>query len=177
MGSDKPVIHNEPPGRLAKAYDEIMQHAGAIFERARSDAIPQAQHLLEAARDKAIAAGDLTREEADKVVDYIARDLGHAAVYMEKYQRDITDWLRFDIALLERGLAQTFGKMADHTREVLDDFALRADLAGWKTGEVVGPGTLHCKNCRQTLHFHQTGHIPPCPRCQHTVFDREHEPG
>ncbi len=177
MGSDKPVIHDEPQGRLAKAYDHIMQHAGAIVDRARSDAMPQAKHLLEAARDKAVEAGDLTREEADKLLDYIARDLGHAAVYMEKYERDFSDWLRFDIALLERGIAHSFAKVADHTRGVIDDFAVRADVAGWKTGEVVGPGTLHCKNCRQTLHFHKTGHIPPCPQCQHTAFDREHELG
>ncbi|MDH5595020.1 MAG: zinc ribbon-containing protein, partial [Gammaproteobacteria bacterium] len=42
----------------------------------------------------------------------------------------------------------------------------------WHTGEVVGVGTLRCKACGELLHFHATGHIPPCPKCQKTVFNR-----
>lgn len=163
--------------RLVKAYDQMMEHATAALEHTRSDTLPNLRHLLEAARDKTIEMGELTREEADKVMEFIHRDLGHAAVYMEANRRELSDWLRFDIQLLEQGLAKVFGQMVDHTREALDDLAVRADSIGWKTGEIVGPGTLHCKNCQQLLHFHKTGHIPPCPKCKHTHYEREHEVG
>jgi polyhydroxyalkanoate synthesis regulator phasin len=177
MQAEKHDRQHELRERLVKAYDQMMDHATSALEHARSDTVPGIKNLLEAARDKTVEMGDLTREEADKVIGYIHRDLEHAAEYMEENRRELSDWLRFDIQLLEQRVAKVFGRMVDHTREILDEFAVRADSAGWKTGEVVGPGTLHCKNCRQVLHFHKTGHIPPCPKCKHTLYEREHEIG
>jgi len=177
MATEKHTKQHELPDRLANAYDQMMEHASFALDRARNDSVPSIKHLLNAARDEVVAAGDLTLEEADKVIGYIRRDLGHAAVYMETYRREFSDWLRFDIQLLERRVAEVFSMMVDHTRETLDEFAMRADSIGWKTGEIVGPGTLHCKNCNQLLHFHKTGHIPPCPKCKHSLYVREHEVG
>jgi len=177
MHEEKQDKQDELRDRLIKAYDQMMEHATAAMEHTRNDTIPGIRHLLEAARDKTVEMGDLTREEADKVIGYIHRDLEHAAGYMEENRQELSDWLRFDIGLLEQRLAKMFGAMVDHTREVLDEFAVRADSIGWKTGEIVGPGTLHCKNCQQVLHFHKTGHIPPCPKCKHTHFARDHEVG
>ena len=33
MASDKPVVHDELPGRLAKAYDQMLERAGAEASR------------------------------------------------------------------------------------------------------------------------------------------------
>ncbi len=168
---------HELPDRLANAYDQMMEHASLALDRARNDSAPSIKHLLKAARDEVVATGDLTRDEANKVMGYIRRDLGHAAEYVETYRQELSDWLRFDIQLLEQRIADVLSTMVDHTRATLNEFAVRADSIGWKTGEIVGPGTLHCKICNQLLYFHKTGHIPPCPKCKHTVFIREHELG
>jgi hypothetical protein len=177
MQAEEHDKRDEVQERLVKAYDQMMDHAMSALDHTRNDTIPSVKHLLEVARDKTVEMGDLTREEADKIRDFIHRDLEHAARYMEKSQSELSDWLRFDIQLLEQRLATVFGAMVDHTREILDEFAVKADSVGWKTGEIVGPGTLHCKNCRQVIHFHKSGHIPPCPKCKHTQFEREHEVG
>ncbi len=170
-------LSRELSARLSKAYDEIMHHASAAIGHVRNDTLPGVRHVLDGARDKVVAMGSVTSKEADKVTGYIQRDLVHAAEYLESTRRDLSDWLRFDIELLEQGVAQALRTMVDHTRETLDELAATADAIGWKTGEIVGPGTLHCKNCRQVLHFHATGHVPPCPKCKHTLFARDHEIG
>ncbi len=177
MQAEKNDKQHELQERLVKAYDKMMEHATSALEHTRNDTIPNIQHLLEDARDKMVDLGELTREEADKVIGYVHRDLEHAAGYMEKNRRELSDWLRFDSQLIEQRVAKVFGAMVDHTREVLDEFAVRAESVGWKTGEIVSPGTLHCKSCHQVLHFYKTGHIPPCPKCKHTVYEREHEVG
>lgn len=177
MQQEKHDKRSELQERLVRAYDQMMDHATSALARAREDTLPSIKHVLEAARDRTVEVGDLTREEADKVIDYIRRDLDHAAVYMEANRRNLSDWLKFDVQLLEQRLADTLSTMVDHTREALDEISIQADVIGWKTGEIVGPGTLHCKNCQQVLHFHETGHIPPCPKCKHTHYQREHEVG
>jgi rubrerythrin len=167
--------HSEVQQRLVKAYDEMMAHAKSAIEHAREETLPPLQHVLEAARDKAVEMGEVTLEEAEKVSGYLYRDLEHAARYMREERQELSDWLRFDIKLVEQRLAGVLTTMVDHTREVLDEFAVQADAMGWKTGEIVGPGTLRCRACRQELHFHETGHVPPCPKCKRTHFSRVHD--
>jgi len=167
--------NDELSQRLTRAYAEILEHAHDALEQAREETLPNLRSLLEVARKKAVHVGQVSRDDAEKVAEYIHRDIVHAAVYLESGQRNLSDWLRFDIQKIERRGAQVLATMVDHTRETLDDLANTADSLGWKTGEVVGPGTLHCKNCGQALHFHEAGHIPPCPKCHHAMFARDHD--
>ena len=51
----------------------------------------------------------------------------------------------------------------------------QAELAGYHTGEITGPGTLVCDNCGEELHFHKPSRIPPCPKCKGTSFHRKRE--
>ena len=61
--------------------------------------------------------------------------------------------------------------LAETTRSRLDELAERARKVGeWHTGEITGVGILECKGCGEKLHFKTAGHIPPCPKCQGTVF-------
>jgi len=61
----------------------------------------------------------------------------------------------------------------DKTTIELDQLKARADRLGeWHTGEITGPGTLVCSACNELIHFHKTGHIPPCPKCHATIYKR-----
>lgn len=158
--------------RLVAAYDRMMERARDLLHKAREGALPSLQQRLEEARDKAVELGELTREEAQSVADHLRRDLRDAAEHMESTEKELGDWLRFDLELIEDRIAELFSHMVDHTRAELDRLALEAEIRGWHSGEISGPGTLYCANCGQELHFHATGRIPPCPSCHATAFHR-----
>ena len=69
----------------------------------------------------------------------------------------------------------------DFSRDDLDIFATELNLTAeqareasfYHTGEVTGPGTLVCVECGKELHFHKAGHIPPCPGCRGTRYQRQ----
>ncbi len=161
--------------RMARAYDQMMEQAKKALEHAREGHIPSLQELLDAARDKTVELGELTMEEAQKVSDYLKRDLEDAAKNWQENQQQLSEWLRFDMELVEDRLRDMFAMMVDHTQQTLEQFAEQANAVGWHTGEIVGPGTLICEHCGEELHFHKTGHIPPCPKCHQTVFRRVRE--
>ena len=147
-----------------------------MLERARS-AMTQigkgASHSLETAMEKATELDELSREEAEQISDYVRRDLHDAADFINESGSELRDWLRFDLEVVEQSLAEMFAQMVDHTREELDKLEQRANAVGeWRTGEIVGIGTLECKGCGEHLHFHHTGHIPPCPKCHGTTYRR-----
>ncbi len=157
---------------LIDAYNRMLERTRKAMDEMREETLPSMVHFVEVARDKAVEMGELTREEAQKVSDYIRRDIQDAAHYIDENKEELGAWFRFDVSLIEERIADMFAVMVDHTRTELDKLAKTAEAVGWHTGEIVGPGTLECSSCGQHLHFHKTGHIPPCPKCKATQFKR-----
>lgn len=155
--------------KLSDAYDKMLLRTRETMDKAEKGL----GEALEMAMQKASDLGELTREEADLIGIYIMRDLEDAAKFVDKSGKELRDWLRFDINVVENALLDIFSNMVDHTREALEELKERANALGeWHTGEVVGIGTLQCKSCGEEMHFHKTSHIPPCPKCHGTRFRR-----
>lgn len=161
--------------RLNNAYHKMLERVRENLRETVQDAAPRVKKLIDSARDNAIELGELTREEAEKVGDYLRRDLHDAAEYMQTTRKELADWLRFDLELVEDRLLDMFSHVTDATRIELDKLAQNAEMAEWHTGEITSPGTLRCDGCDHDLHFHNVGHIPPCPACHGTMFHRVHE--
>jgi polyhydroxyalkanoate synthesis regulator phasin len=158
---------------LTHAYEKMMERVGTLLEQAENDALPALRQTIAHAKDKAVELGELSREEAEKIGEYLIRDVQDAARYLADNEGDLGDWLQFDLQLIEQRLWDLFSRAADRTRLELQQ--LEADalaLGEYHTGEVTGPGTLICSECSKTVHFHAPGRIPPCPKCHGTVFRR-----
>ncbi|MCF6235074.1 MAG: zinc ribbon-containing protein [Gammaproteobacteria bacterium] len=159
--------------KLVHAYNRMLERVKALIDQAEKETSPAVQKALQAAREKAVELGEVTQEEANKVSDYLKRDLDDAAHYLKQTESQLSEWFKFELELIEIKVLELFSSMADHTREELDKLSERArKQSEWRTGEVTGIGTLHCVDCGQEMHFHSTGHIPPCPKCHKTVFKR-----
>lgn len=164
--------------KLVQAYNRMMERIKAAIEHAEKESLPNLQHNIEAAKQKAVELGELTREEAEKIGSYIKRDLHDAAQYVSDTGKELASWFRFDLELIEQRALDLFSQMVDKTRLELDKLGLRAkeatarNMDEWHTGEVTGVGTLRCTGCGQLMHFHATGHIPPCAKCHATTFQR-----
>ena len=154
------MTKSDNSNRLASGYQKLMEF---LHEK------PQIDHALERLSEW----GELTREEVEKIGDYLKRDVEDAANFMDTNSKELKDWLSYDFYMIEGTLGETFSKMVDETRKTLNDFEQEASRIGeWHTGEVVGLGTFECKKCGEVIHFHKPGHMPPCPKCHASKYRR-----
>lgn len=168
---------NEPDLRhkLEEAYEHMLDVAKEFVVNTRESSGPVIQEALKEAREKASEISELTAEEIDKLSSYIEKDLTEAADFMQQQEKELSDWLRLDILLIEKFLLEKFSSLADRTRIELAQLSINADVYGeWHTGEILSMGVLRCEACGEELHFEKPGHIPPCPKCHATKFKRLH---
>ena len=158
--------------KLEQAYEKMVERVHNLWDSG------EGQHSLKQAilhaRDKAEELQEITREDANKVADYVSRDLHEMGSYLHETGEELRDWFRFDVGLIGDRILEKLISVADKTR--LELAALQEhnrEASQWHTGEITGPGTLICRQCGEQLHFKKTGHIPPCPKCHKTEFKRE----
>ena len=164
---------SHPTDRLVAAYNRMMERMKSAIEEAGEQALPTLEENLRKAQEKAVELGELTREEAEKIAGYIKRDMEDAARYLEESGSELREWFRVDLELIEDRLLEMMMAVADRTQLELAEFQKEiTEGPPYHTGEITGPGLLRCTSCGEELHFHHTGHIPPCPRCRGTIFRR-----
>jgi NAD-dependent SIR2 family protein deacetylase len=142
-----------------------------------ADLVQEGRKTLDDALKKASAelssGGDYTKEKADKIAEYLRRDLeefGSRANKAGETMLDATEPHRI-VAGVQSGLARLLTTAAD----ALGEWAEKSEKGlAYKTGEVTSPGTLTCKGCGKELHFKSTVRIPPCPQCHKTEFRKSY---
>ncbi len=162
---------------LLQTYHSMLDSIKSLWHTAEEKALPTLKENLEKAAEKAAEVGELTREEIDKLSDYIERDLEEAADYLAENGRELKNLLETDLEFAEMEFAEKFLELADTTRLQLDALAEQARQVGvWHTGEISNVGILYCTHCGEALHFNKPGHIPPCPKCKGTEFKKVFTP-
>jgi hypothetical protein len=164
----------DPVDRMVAAYEVMLERIHEAADTAEKKGVPWLREALAGAREKAVELEELTREEADKVSRYVERDLRDAANFLADTGQEFRDWVSFDWRLVQNRMLDMFAGMADQTSQALRGFAEQAREASlYHTGEITAPGVLECTACGEELHFAKTGHIPPCPKCNATRFQRK----
>jgi rubrerythrin len=152
------------------AYNDIVKH---LYET-MDDALHTLGEALEISTEKASKNSDLSKEELDKVSGYVKRDVETAARDLPAGQDDkeLAEWFKFDIALIENFALDAFMSAADKTRVQLAEIEERAKVHKYQSGEITVPGTFICDNCGKEIAFKTTSEIPVCPVCHATTFVR-----
>jgi len=155
--------------KLIEAYNNMLHRIADSLSSAGDKLKPTLDESLE----EAAALNELGREEIDTISGYLRRDVEAAAQWMAEDGQELADWLRFDVEQVEARALEAFTQLADSTTLELKQLEQQANAVGeWHTGEITGIGTLVCMKCDEELHFHKTGHIPPCPKCHGSRFKR-----
>ena len=158
--------------RLPEAYEHMVERAAAAFGDTEKTKVTL-QKVFEEVKNKAVELGELTREEAEQVADFVQHDVHDMARNISEKERDFADWLRLDILLIEKPLLKRVTRLVEVAGQELKH-AVKEPMhpLDWHTGEVTGIGSLVCHSCGEEIHFHQAGHIPPCPKCSGSHFQR-----
>ncbi len=161
--------------RQRSGYEQMLQRVAESLDSAGDEARPRLRQALDDARRRAVELGELGRDEAERVAEYLRRDIEEAGRFLANpaTDNDLRGWFRIDLALLESWLYDRFSMLADRTRlEWLELHRQWSEAEIYHTGEMTGPGELRCLACERSLHFERPGHIPPCPSCHGTHFER-----
>ena len=173
---DQKQSSEKPVDKSVVAYEELLRRTRENLGAATDESPPRFREMLERARDSMVELGELTREEANKVSDYLRRDVEDAASYIAETGQDIHDWWRFDLQLIEQRMLDMFSLVADQTSLQLAQWAETARrLTLYQAGEITGPGTLVCDRCGAKTHFIKAGRIPPCADCNGIAFKRQEQ--
>jgi polyhydroxyalkanoate synthesis regulator phasin/predicted RNA-binding Zn-ribbon protein involved in translation (DUF1610 family) len=171
-------VRPEAVDKLVDAYERMLKRTHDAIELAEKETVPAFRELLYKTRDSMVELGELTREEAQKVADYVERDIKDAATFIADSGEDLRSWWRFDLDLMEQRMLDVFSRVADQTSLQLQGWAEQARQASlYHSGEVTGPGTLVCAACGVEMQMHKTGRIPLCPKCRAMEFKRSSEAG
>jgi rubrerythrin len=156
--------------KFIQAYNVLIRH----LHETMGDTNYSAADALEIAKGKTSEAGSLTDEEVSKVSNYVTRDIDHAASNLEsKSNASFSEWLKFDIDLIEDFALDAFMDLADKTRLELAIIEQQAkDYHPYHSGEITGPGTFMCEECGKEIAFKSTSQIPECPNCKAKIFVR-----
>ncbi|MGD8741958.1 MAG: zinc ribbon-containing protein [Granulosicoccaceae bacterium] len=159
--------------RLVNAYNHMLNTLHRLVSKTGKQTGPVIEKGLQEAREAMSELDELGREDLEKVSNFLRRDIESAGEWLGEHGHELKDWARFDLALAEQQLLSAFSNVADRTTFELKQLEMRAAMRGeWHTGEITTIGTLTCTECGEELHFHHTGHIPPCPKCKGTRFTR-----
>jgi len=156
-----------PVEKLLKAYDRALLE---IKEDLSEKSLKQA---IEDAKQAAHDLGDLTHEEIEAVFNFIMRDIHNAGEFLHQTGKGLSDWLHFDLMLIEDKIWEMFLIVADKSQIDWMDLDQWLKRGGeYHSKEIIGIGTLQCTGCGHLIHFKKTSHIPKCRKCHGTVFIR-----
>ena len=163
----------DPFDVLSEVYEKMYERAAEGFHQAEEKTIPFLHKLIDEAREKAVELKEVSAEDAEKLADWLKRDMSDAYSYLAETGHELKDWLGFETTLVESGIVDFLLKAADTTTVKLLELKENARKASmYHTGEITGPGTLTCDECGEKLHFYKAGRVPPCPKCHATSFHR-----
>lgn len=161
--------------KFIEAYNNLMKH---LYE-AMDNTLHSVADALEIAKEKTSEFGghaqEFSQEELDRIAHYVMRDIEHAATSPTPVQdnNSLSEWLKFDIELIENFALDSFMSIADKTRIELAKIAKQAKkYHPYKSGEITGPGTFICGDCGKHIAFKSTSLIPACPECGNKNFTR-----
>jgi hypothetical protein len=169
----KEPTNKDPIDILGNAYERFYEHVAKNLHEAEEKTIPLYNKLVDEAKHKIVEIKDVTEQDAEKVADWVKRDIADLSHYLKETGNDLKDWLGFEKSLLKTEFLDLLLKSADKTTLKLFEINNKGyKSTKYKTGEVVGPGILLCDECHHELHFKNAGKIPPCPKCNATSFHR-----
>ena len=115
--------------------------------------------------------GDFSAEQGEELKQYLVRDLDQTIADAQQLGEQAKE--RLHPARLGAGALSSLATVLELTGNALRSLGERTKEAlTYKTGEMTSAGTLTCQSCGQKVQLKNTGHVPPCPKCNGTRFDK-----
>ncbi|WNN45586.1 MULTISPECIES: zinc ribbon-containing protein [Winslowiella] len=154
--------------KVAQYYRELVASLTDRLNRGDRDI----DGLVENARQRLLATGELTRSEVEGVLRAVRRDLEEFARSYGENEEDLNDsvFMRVIRQSVWKELADITDKSQLEWREVFQDLNHHGV---YQSGEVVGLGNLVCEKCHFTRAIYTPETLTRCAECGHDQFQRQ----
>jgi len=156
--------------RLIETYNKLL----TIVHEAAKKGDKITQGFWESLETNLIKIEHFSIDDAADIIQSLQRDLSEARQVIKEAGHAIEHWIEWDETILKNELKQWVEIVADE--QSIDWMFLQKqwDLnREYSSGDLVGIGKVHCKNCGQLQYFSEPTVLSACPHCQSTDFQRD----
>lgn len=157
--------------KLEASYEKFAEKTKKFLEESRETTSESLNQAMDRVRQDLEKAGDITREEGEKIKAFLQRDLEQTSKDMKQLGTSTVDHLR--PGSVRTGFYNLMSYVGTHSSELFDKLAEKAEKqVTVKTGEICSKTKLKCKECETEISIHDSSKVPPCPKCHKTEFKR-----
>ncbi|MEO6423108.1 MAG: hypothetical protein ABIR84_10625 [Candidatus Nitrotoga sp.] len=163
--------NDQDKGKLAEQYDKLASKFNEYYLTGKERGRESMSVALDKAHEHMTSLGEFSTERGEELKQYLARDLDQTISDAHKLGEEAKE--RFHPARLGAGALSSLATVLEFTGNALHSLSSKTkETLTYKTGEMTSAGTLTCHACGQKVQLKKTGHVPPCPKCSGTHFDR-----
>lgn len=157
--------------RLADQYDKLAGKFNELYLSGKERGRESMSVALDKAHEQLTALGEFSAEQGAELKQYLARDLDQTISDAQQLGEEAKD--RLHPSRLGAGALSSLAAVLEFTGNALRSLSDKAkETLTYKTGEITSAGTLTCQACGQKVQLKKTGHVPPCPKCNGTLFNK-----
>ena len=161
--------HDKNKDRLAEQYDLFANKFKELYLSGKDRGAEAVSTALEKAREQLTTLGELSAEQGEILKTYLDRDLAQTISDAKWLGEEAKE--KLNPARLGAGALSSLASVLELTNNAIHSLLNKTVQAlTFKTGEITSAGSLTCQACGQKVHLKKTGHVPPCPKCNGTLF-------
>jgi isocitrate dehydrogenase len=163
--------NHQDKDKLAQQYDMLAGKFKELYLAGKERGRESMSTALDKAHQQLTALGEFSATQGDELKRYLARDLDLTIASAQQLGEEAKE--RLNPSRLGAGAVSSLVSVLELTGKALHSLSVKAkESLTYKTGEITSAGTLTCQTCGQKVHITKTGHVPPCPKCNGTRFDK-----
>ena len=163
--------NEQEKSKLAAQYDKLASTFQEFYAEEKDRGRESMTMALDKAQEKLTALGEFSTERGEELKKLLARDLDQTISDSHHLGDEAKELL--NPARLGAGALASLASVLELTSKALHTLSNKTkESLSYKTGEMTSAGTLTCQGCGQKVHLKVTGHVPPCPKCKGTLFNK-----
>ncbi|MDP2169351.1 MAG: hypothetical protein Q8J96_02915 [Rhodocyclaceae bacterium] len=163
--------NDQDKSRLAEQYDKFASKFNELYLAGKERGRESMSVALDKAHEQLTALGEFSAEQGAELKQYLARDLDQTIADAQQLGEEAKE--RFHPARLGAGALSSLATVLELTGNALRSLSSKTkETLTYRTGEMTSAGTLTCQACGQKVQLKKTGHVPPCPKCSSTLFNK-----
>lgn len=165
--------NDQDKSKMEEQYDKLASKFNELYLSGTERGRESMTIALDKAKEQLTVLGEFSEEQGEKLKKYLARDLDQTISDAQQLGEEAKEKLH--PARLGAGALSSLAAVLELTGNALNSLSRKTKKAlTYKTGEMTSAGTLTCQACGQKVQLKQTGHVPPCPKCNDTFFNKSY---